>query len=151
MMWSKLAALMCAGSLVAIPLPAQTAPRVVTSVRVTIQKVDQVALDFGVDTAAMRQQAILRLNAAGIAVKQDTSLPELQIAVRVPKSLAPVDLGLLSVDMVLLEPKASDPRRTLWRSAGIARQFTRFGSLRDLVPEELDNGLAALAAAHPST
>jgi hypothetical protein len=147
----SLAALVSAAFCFAIPVRAQSSTRAVTSVRVTFQKVDQVALDFGVDTAAMRQQAILRLNAAGIAVKQDTSLPELQIAVRVPRSLAPVDLGLLSVDMVLLEPKASDTRRTLWHSAGIARQFTRFGSLRDLVPEELDSGLAALAAAQPTT
>src|SRR4051812_12246382 len=92
-----------AGLWSAAALSAQPSPRTVSAVRLTLQRVDQVALDFGVDTTAMRRQVVRRLGDAGIAVASTGDLPELVIAVHVPKSLAPVDPGLLLVRMVLRE------------------------------------------------
>ena len=83
----------------------------------------------------------------GIAVKQDSALPELMISVHVPKQLAPVDQGLLHVETLLVEPTSSANPRTLWRAKAGSRRFTRFGTLRDLVPMELDRNLDELAAA----
>jgi len=139
------------GLCIATELPGQAARHPVTSVRVSIQKVDQVALDFGVDSAALREQAVRRLSAAGIVVKQDSDVPELVISVRVPRKLAPVDDGILIVETLLLEPASASNRRTLWRAVDIGRRFTRFGSLPELVPAELDRNLEALASARPTT
>ena len=133
------------------PLAAQQSVSAVSSLRLVFQKVDQVALDFGVDTSAMRRRAVQRLSAAGIAVVEDASRPELSIAVRVPKPLAPVDDGFLLVEMRLLEPTSSNPRRALWNARGAATRFTTFGSLRQLVPEQLEQRLDALTAAHSGT
>jgi hypothetical protein len=99
----------------------------------------------------MRHRAVQRLSAVGIAVVQDANLPELSIAVRVPKRLVPVDEGFLSVDMKLLERTSSNPRRELWRALGSNTRFTLFGSLRQLVPEQLEQRLDSLAAAHSGT
>jgi hypothetical protein len=136
-------------------LPAQqTAPQPATTlraVRLAFERVDQVAIDFGVDTASLRGQAIRRLATAGISVALDSTLPELLIAVRVPKSIAPVDLGVLQVDMWLRGTERSGARRTIWNAAGTTVRFAAYGSLRQLVPEQLARGLDALAAAHVGT
>ena len=146
-----MAFLVVGGMCLAHPLSAQRSVGSVSSVRLAFQKVDQVALDFGVDTAAMRRRAVQRLGAAGIAVVEDANQPELSIAVRVPKSLAPVDDGFLLVEMRLLETTSSDPQRELWKARGPATRFTTFGSLRQLVPEQLEQRLDSLAAAHSGT
>jgi hypothetical protein len=146
-----IAPLLVSGLCFANPLSAQQTVSSVSSVRLAFQKVDQVALDFGVDTAVMRRRAVERLGAAGIAVVQDPNQPELSIAVRVPKQLAPVDQGFLRVEMRLLEPTSSNPRRELWNARGSAIRFTTFGSLRQLVPEQLEQRLDSLAAAHSGT
>jgi hypothetical protein len=127
---------------------AQQSPQSVRSVRLTFQRVDQVALDFGVDTVALRRLAAQRLVAAGITVTQDPADPELTIGVRVPKSLAPVDPGILIVETALLEPTSSAARSTLWRGKNSTVQFTRYGSLRELVPDQLSRELDALLLAH---
>jgi hypothetical protein len=132
-------------------LPAQPSVTTVKAVRLRFQKVDQVALDFGVDTAAMRNQTIRRLSDAGIAVATDPGAPELRIALRVPKSLAPVDLGILLVQMQLLAPDSADTHRMIWNSSGTAIRFTTYTSLRRLAPEQLARGLEELAAAHGGT
>ncbi|HEX7977914.1 MAG TPA: hypothetical protein VF461_04890 [Gemmatimonadaceae bacterium] len=121
------------------------------TVRLRFQQVDQVALDFGVDTAAMRDQVIRRLNDAGIAIVTDPRAPELRIAVRVPKSIAPVDLGILSVDMALLVSDKADTHRRIWYSSGTTVRFTTYTSLRQLAPEQLARGLDELTAAHRGT
>jgi hypothetical protein len=131
-------------------LPAQQSATNVKTVRLHFQKVDQVALDFGVDTAAMRDQAIRRLSDAGIAVAIDPRAPELRIAVRVPKSLAPVDLGILSVGITLLVSDSADTQRMLWIDSKTTR-FTTYTSLRRLAAEQLARGLDELAAAHRGT
>ena len=131
-------------------LPAQQSATNVKTVRLHFQKVDQVALDFGVDTAAMRDQAIRRLSDAGIAVATDPRAPELRIAVRVPKSLAPVDLGILSVGITLLVSDTADTQRMLWIDSKTTR-FTTYTSLRRLAAEQLARGLDELAAAHRGT
>ena len=64
----KIALLLVSGLCLAHPLSAQQSVSSVSSVRLVFQKVDQVALDFGVDTSAMRHRAVQRLSAAGIAV-----------------------------------------------------------------------------------
>lgn len=132
-------------------LPAQQSATGVKTVRLRFERVDQVALDFGVDTAAMRDQAIRRLSDAGIAVATDLRAPELRIAVRVPRSLAPVDVGILSVDMALLESDTADRHRTIWYNSGRTIRFTTYTSLRRLAPEQLARGLDELAAAHRGT
>ena len=131
-------------------LPAQQSATNVKTVRLHFQKVDQVALDFGVDTAVMRDQAIRRLSDAGIAVATDPRAPELRIAVRVPKSLAPVDLGILSVGITLLVSDTADTQRMLWIDSKTTR-FTTYTSLRRLAAEQLARGLDELAAAHRGT
>jgi len=131
-------------------LPAQQSATNVKTVRLHFQKVDQVALDFGVDTAAMRDQAIRRLSDAGIAVAIDPRAPELRNAVRVPKSLAPVDLGILSVGITLLVSDSADTQRMLWIDSKTTR-FTTYTSLRRLAAEQLARGLDELAAAHRGT
>jgi hypothetical protein len=132
-------------------LPAQRSATSVKTVRLRYERVDQVALDFGVDTAAMREQAIRRLSDAGIAVATDPRAPELRITVRVPKSLAPVDVGILSVDMALIASDRADTHRTIWYSSGTTVRFTTYTSLPRLAPEQLARGLDELAAAHRGT
>ena len=133
------------------PLAAQQSVSAVSSLRLVFQKVDQVALDFGVDTSAMRRRAVQRLSAAGIAVVEDANQPELSIAVRVPKQFVPADDGFVFVEMRLLEPTSSSARRALWNARGPATRFTTFGSLRQLVPEQLEQRLDSLTAAHSGT
>ena len=140
-----------AGSTGARVLPAQQSATSVKAVRLRFQMVDQVALDFGVDTAAMRDQAIRKLSDAGIAVATDARAPELRIAVRVPKSIAPVDVGVLSVDMALIVPDTANTQRTIWYSSGTSVRFARYTSLPRLAPEQLERGLDELAAAHRGT
>ena len=147
----KIALLLVSGLYLAHPLSAQQSVSSVSSVRLVFQKVDQVTLDFGVDTSAMRHRAVQRLSVAGIAVVEDASRPELSIAVRVPKQLTPADDGFVFVEMRLLEPTSSDVRRALWNARGPAARFTTFGSLRHLVPEQLEQRLDSLAAAHSGT
>jgi hypothetical protein len=132
-------------------LAAQQSATGVKSVRLRFQKVDQVALDFGVDTVAMRDQVIRRLSDAGIEVTTDPRAPELRIAVRVPKSLAPVDLGVLSVEMALVASDKADTHRTIWNSSGTTVRFATYTSLRQLAPEQLARGLDELAVAHRGT
>jgi len=139
--------LLMAGPWLGNALFAQPSVASVSSVRLAFEKVDQVALDFGVDTAAMRRRTVQRLRAAGIAVVRDADQPELVIAVRVPKPLPPVDRGFLLVEMRLVEPSPSPPRRELWNAKRLAVPFTTFGSLRELVPEQLERGLDQLTAA----
>jgi hypothetical protein len=146
-----IAFLLVSGSCLARPLSAQQSVGSVSSVRLVFEKVDQVALDFGVDTAALRHRAVQRLSAAGIAVVQDANRPELSIAVRVPKRLVPVDDGIFSVEMRLLERTSSNPRRELWRGLGSNTRFTTFGSLRQLIPEQFEQRLDSLAVAHAGT
>ena len=129
-------------------LQAQQSVKSVKTVRLRFQKVDQVALDFGVDTAEMRSQAIRGLSDAGITVAGDPRAPELRIEVRVPRSLAPVDLGVLQVEMVLLESDKADPHRRLWHNSATTVRFTTYTSLQRLAPEQLARGLDELAAAH---
>jgi hypothetical protein len=140
-----------AASCLASSLPAQQSIASVSSVRLAFERVDQVALDFGVDTAALRRRAVYRLSEAGMAVVQDPTQPVLTIAVRVPKQLPPVDRNVLRVEMKLLGPETSNPRRELWNALGHATTFTLFGSLRQIVPEELERRLDALTAAHSGT
>jgi hypothetical protein len=139
---------LAAGLCSATTLPAQPSPRMVSTVRLTFGRVDQVALDFGIDTSALRRQAIRRLSDAGITVSNAADLPELALEVRVPKLLAPTDVGLLFVHMELREPASSPARRTIWRDRLEGIQFTTFGSLRELVPARLALALDQLAMAH---
>jgi predicted kinase len=139
---------LCLGLCLAPKLSAQSSPRSVSAVRLTLQRVDQVALDFGVDTSAMRRQAVRRLSDAGITVASAAELPELALEVRVPKSLAPTDVGLLIVHLELREPASSPARRTIWRDRVEGVQFTTYGSLRELVPARLALALDQLATAH---
>jgi hypothetical protein len=139
---------LCLGLCLAPTLSAQSSPRSVSAVRLTLQRVDQVALDFGVDTSAMRRQAVRRLSDAGITVASAAELPELALEVRVPKSLAPTDVGLLIVHLELREPASSPARRTIWRDRVEGVQFTTYGSLRELVPARLALALDQLATAH---
>ena len=132
----------------AAALSAQSSPRAVSAVRLTFQRVDQVALDFGVDTTAMRREVIQRLGDAGIAVANTADLPELVIAVRVPKRLVPMDDGFLIVQMELREAATSPTRRTIWNDRSGGTGFTTYGSLRELVPAQIARGLDALAIAH---
>jgi predicted kinase len=141
----------CAGLWSAATLSAQPSPRTVSAVRLTLQRVDQVALDFGVDTSAMRHQVIRRLGDVGITVANATDLPELVIQVRVPKRLAPVDAGLLLVHLELRDAESSPVQRTIWNDQSGDTRFTTYGSLRELVPERVARGLDALATAHAST
>jgi hypothetical protein len=129
-------------------LGAQPSAASVNTVRLRFQQVDQLALDFGVDTAAIRGQVIRRLSDAGIAIATSPHAPELRIMVRVPKSLAPVDLGILSIDMALLVSDGADTHRTIWHSSGTTVRFTTYTSLQQLVPEQLARGLDELLAAH---
>jgi hypothetical protein len=132
-------------------LPAQQPTRRVNAVQLRFEKVDQVALDFGVDTAEMRGEVIRRLNDAGIAVATDVRVPELRIAVLVPKSLAPVDVGILSVELALLAPDKANTHRMIWHNSEPTVRFTTYGSLRQLAPERLARGLDELTAAHRGT
>ena len=132
-------------------LPAQQSATSVKTVRLRFEKVDQVALDFGVDTAAMREQVTRRLSDAGIAVGTDPRAPEFRIAVLVPKSMAPVDRGILLVEMVLLESDGKDTHRMIWHNSDTTVRFTTYTSLQRLAPEQLARGLDELAAAHRGT
>jgi hypothetical protein len=88
------------------------------------------------------------LSDAGITVASAAELPELALEVRVPKSLAPTDVGLLIVHLELREPASSPARRTIWRDRVEGVQFTTYGSLRELVPARLALALDQLATAH---
>ena len=146
-----MAALLCAGMVPPRALSAQSPVRGVNAVRLRLEKVDQVALDFGVDTTALRRDVIQRLAAGGISVTQETGRPELTIGVRVPKSLAPVDPGLLLISMRLVESETTGSHRELWNGSGLSTRFGTYGSLRLLVPQQVANGVDALIAAHRGT
>jgi len=142
---------LCAGLCVAATLSAQPSPRSVSAVRLAFGRVDRVALDFGVDTSAIRRQAIRRLSDAGITVAATLDLPELVIEVRVPKSLAPSDDGMLLVRVELREPASSPGRRQIWNDQTGGTRFTTYGSLRELVPERVTLALDQLATAHAAS
>jgi hypothetical protein len=132
-------------------LGAQAALSAVTAVRLTYQRVDKVALDFGVDTAAMRQDTERRLARHGIAVGDGAALPELVVSIRVPKQLAPADDGYARVEVALVATSARPMGRALWSSSAPSFRFTTFGSLRTLVPEHLEQQVDALLSARSST
>jgi hypothetical protein len=131
-------------------LGAQESLSAVRAVRLTYQKVDQVALDFGVDTAAMRLETARRLAQDGITASGSSDLPVLAVSIRVPKQLAPVDGGYVSVDLALLAASAPEVGSPLWSGGGPGVRFTSFGSLRALVPGQLKRQVEALLAARSS-
>ena len=143
-----LSAALCTAATLSAQPSAQPSPRTVSAVRLTFGRVDRVALDFGVDTSAIRRQASQRLRDAGITVASALDLPELMIEVRVPKSLAPSDDGLLLVRVELREAASSPTRRQIWNDQTGGTRFTTYGSLRELVPARVALALDQLATAH---
>ena len=131
---------------------AQETVRSLETVRLTFERIEQVALDFGVDSVALRDQAVRRLAAGDIQVVDDSRHPELVVAVRVPKRLVPdATGGLVFVELTLVEPGAANRRRMLWNAVNDGVWFTRYGSLREFVPEQLTLRVNELLAARAGT